>query len=180
LPDYGGTFVSAHIKYHLVSPVTNANYPLSIDGGQILSGTVAAARLPQTKYQIKTLTANATSNGTVAALGFSNLEIGKTYRVSGQFSVALNTGAAQPAVDISIIHNSATIVGAYIRNRQTSSTTGDVFVNGFNRIFVAAATSLSVSIGSVGANDYIVGSSNFETFLMVEELPTHTVTTDWT
>jgi hypothetical protein len=45
LPNFTG-FVSASIKYHLVSPVTNANYPLSIDGGQILSGTVAAARLP--------------------------------------------------------------------------------------------------------------------------------------
>jgi hypothetical protein len=45
LVSYGG-FTSASIRYHLQHAVTNANYPLSIDGGQILSGTVAAARLP--------------------------------------------------------------------------------------------------------------------------------------
>jgi hypothetical protein len=47
LVDYGGTFASASIRYHLQHAVTNANYPLSIDGGQILSGTVDAARLPE-------------------------------------------------------------------------------------------------------------------------------------
>jgi hypothetical protein len=47
LPEFTPGFVGASIKYHLVAPVTNGNYPLSIDGGQILSGTVAAARLPE-------------------------------------------------------------------------------------------------------------------------------------
>jgi hypothetical protein len=47
LPEFTPGFVSASIKYHLVAPVTNGNYPLSIDGGQILSGTVDAARLPE-------------------------------------------------------------------------------------------------------------------------------------
>jgi hypothetical protein len=45
LVSYGG-FTSASIRYHLQHAVTNANYPLSIDASQILSGTVDAARLP--------------------------------------------------------------------------------------------------------------------------------------
>jgi hypothetical protein len=45
LPEFTPGFVSASIKYHLVSPVTNGNYPLSIDGGQILSGAISSTFL---------------------------------------------------------------------------------------------------------------------------------------
>jgi hypothetical protein len=54
LPDYGGTFVSAHIKYHLVSPVTNANYPLTVNASQVqgrVSGTVTAGYIGEVVSQ---------------------------------------------------------------------------------------------------------------------------------
>lgn len=45
LPNITG-FSSAYIDYHLVSPKLNATYPLSVDAGQVVSGTIGSARLP--------------------------------------------------------------------------------------------------------------------------------------
>jgi hypothetical protein len=66
LPDFTG-FVSANIKYYLVRPITTADYPLSIDGSQITSGTVSPDRIPLatgstqgavSRYQSTTITAD--------------------------------------------------------------------------------------------------------------------------
>jgi hypothetical protein len=41
-----GTFGSGYIQYQLNAPALGGNFPLSVDGSQIVSGTVASARLP--------------------------------------------------------------------------------------------------------------------------------------
>jgi hypothetical protein len=82
LPNFTG-FASASIKYHLVSPVTNANYPLSIDGGQILSGTVAAARLPEA----------GASNAGIITTGAQTIAGAKTFS-SGILAPSLSVNAS--------------------------------------------------------------------------------------
>lgn len=46
LPNITG-FSSAYIDYHLVSPKLNATYPLSVDAGQVVSGTLDSSVLPE-------------------------------------------------------------------------------------------------------------------------------------
>jgi hypothetical protein len=97
LPDFTG-FVSANIKYYLVRPITTADYPLSIDGSQITSGTVSPDRIalstanapglkPETRlcraYRTVNITSGITSGAEyVIPFNAVNFDIGNCFNVS--------------------------------------------------------------------------------------------------
>jgi len=124
-------------------------------------------------WQIKTLSANIASgtSGTSADLSFSNLEIGKTYRVSGNIHQA-QSGFVN--IFFQII-NGATVV----QQGNSKDVTGqEEWMVGICSVFTATATDLDFTY--VTNTGVIVGNGNRDrTFLVLEELPNHKETSKW-
>lgn len=131
--------------------------------------------LPKSRYQTKFLSADATSNGTISDLTFSNLEVGKTYRVCGNIRLAVNQGATDAtslAVTCDITHDSSVIARKQFISRQTDSTAGEVATFGVNILFEATASTLTFVAASAAASSHIAGNGTHEeTFITLEELP---------
>lgn len=134
---------------------------------QNLSEYVASST--KTKWQRKELGAQVSINGAIAALGFSNLEIGKSYRLTTQthhyVSANINsildyTNGAQ-----NLIHSE--------HDPETSATNRGTL--GHCRVFTATATSILATATVVGGS----AIEPFETWALLEELPNHEETTDW-
>lgn len=111
-------------------------------------------------------------SGTVAApsLTFNNLEIGKTYRLSLYGSAQAGTGDASYIE----INHAGTFTASRFFGISTASTTGlRNLTGGAEVVFVATATTLTFSTNTNNTNDVL------SITLMLEELPTHEVTTQW-
>ena len=154
---------------HQVDNITN----LAGDGLPSLNGTS-----PEIKWQKKHLTANHTVDGTISDLTFNNLVIGRTYRYSTKFMLVVNNGASDPFVDVAVSHDGATLERQGITLRGGGSSAEVVRTAG-HQTFVATATSLSFVSSSTTANSY-VSSGVQETYVILEELPYHTETSDFT
>lgn len=128
------------------------------------------------KYQKKVLSSNL--NGTtidIADLRFSNLEIGKTYKVTLQ---------AQMQVDGS--ESDVQIFGQFGGTGSTVTKVRNNTGSGTDFILTASSVDIVTATATTLIYDYIVNSgsnpilSQDETYVIVEELPVHTATTDWT
>ena len=132
------------------------------------------------KYQKKFLTASITSTNVsnIADLRFNNLEIGKVYKLTGQTQLSA-TGAG--AISNLYAVNGANTLVRWLYNRGAETGNGAVtFSNGI--VFTATATTLqfdysfSVSGSLAGGTEFTAGVC----YMVLEELPSHILTAQWT
>lgn len=132
-----------------------------------LIGTTEVQTVTKTKWQQKYLAGNTSSAGILTALTFNNLTIGKTYRV-GLHVDFQGTGAKR--IDI---YNGATQL------TRLEMSGGSSELNTFtSKIFVATAT--TVTFDFAVASSQLQGSDLTSTSAILEELPNHELTTQWT
>lgn len=132
------------------------------------------------KIQTKYLSADATSDGTMSDLTFSNLTVGKWYEIRGQFRIRTDSAAADAEVRVDINHNSAVIGKIYMLANDATDTNVDVLTFTPNIVFQAAATTLTFSTASASANSHVQGSGDAEeTFVQLEERNDLVETSGW-
>ena len=135
------------------------------------------------KYQYKQVQALTQTTGILSDLTFSNLTVGKTYRiVFGLVWQSLSAGAGTIGV-VHIEYGSGTDIKRIVSNQADS----DGIREGHSTveyIFTAAESTLQFNASSGWDTNYrILGDpsdSGTATYAQLEELPNHTVTTDWT
>jgi hypothetical protein len=127
----------------------------------------------KTKWQKKTNIVQYLSNQVdIPSLRFSNLTLGKTYRVTMQMSIINGDSSGQ----VDAIHNGLVI--ATVTNKTTITGNNDRSINGTSALFVATATTLTFNYTEFDAAAQLDG--NADTFVILEELPNHEETTQWT
>lgn len=127
----------------------------------------------QNRYELKTLSADVTTNTTMSDLTFSNLITGRYYRAT--LHAVCSTNATDDSVAVEITHNAAIIGKAWQRGDVAGSSSHHVQV-----IFVAAASTLTFVTSSATANGFVEGNgTQAETYAMLEELNDYVVTTDF-
>lgn len=129
----------------------------------------------KTKYQVKILGANLTTSGAVAALSFNNLTIGKTYRFVAQVNGDHNGVAGSVNLGFTFT-NGATSIGR-VYNKDTSGQ--EEWSDGTESVFVATASVITSTLERAGGR--ILGDGTlYGTYVILEELPNHEQTTQWT
>lgn len=139
------------------------------------------------KSQIKYLTGDVTSNDTdVSDLHFSNLTIGRIYRVFGQFKLNASGGGDPHNYNIRIYNHASTINGvttvsiAEWFDDDASSTTYSDNTNHPYVVFTAAETDLKVS-ASISLMNFLGDATLGESWLRLEDVTDEMLeTTDWT
>jgi len=178
------------INYALNAPAIGASFPLSVDAGIIVSGTLPAARLPDATYTVigankknrvqkKLLSASplAVSGGTVSVseFTFNNLVIGRNYRLLAHCFMTCyvnSTGATLIAT-----HNASEILRLHFDPGSTA-VNRSVAMSAEN-IFTAAASTITFSFSNTsGANgSQISGGLSWS---ILEELNDQNLVTDFT
>lgn len=147
----------------------NHTVVVSLQGDDYKSIQDIVVSLPEskTKWQKKIMT---TAN-TPSQMNFSNLELGKTYRLS--LHAYMQVDGSESAIELSATHN-----GGYLTRLQINGgTAADIASEkGTSIIFVATGTTVTFSQASVGGNPTI--SANI-THATLEELPLHEQTSQW-
>lgn len=134
---------------------------------QRVDKTAVSAGGGYTKWQTKNLSADTTATGTVSSLSFNNLEIGKTYRATLSTHPTQSTGTVSRYSFINgtkIGELSFYAAGAHAKSI----------------VFVSISTTLTIDASS---NDYGLSaktSTDERTCLILEELPQHIQTNQWT
>lgn len=129
----------------------------------------------KTKFQIKTLPANVITSGAIASLTFNNLTIGKSYRIGGQVYGDHN-GVAN-SVNLGLeFYDGATYLGVCYSKDVSGQ---EEWTDSPNILYVATATSMVVNCSRTGGRIRGNGTRTL-TYLTLEELPNHEVTTQWT
>lgn len=122
------------------------------------------------KWQRKDLVGAVSAASTVSSLTFNNLEIGKTYRVGGKL---FPQGSGAINFQISFDDGITTGLYQWMTVKDVSGAEEDNQPVYF--IFTATTTTMRTYCVS-----YSNGSMSGQSHLILEELPNHTETTDWT
>lgn len=141
--------------------------------------TKLASLFGKTKWQQRYLLANNTTSGTVtdiADLRFSNLEIGKTYRIYGQLDCIF---ASDPSSGTLRSYHDGQVLATVSTKGTTVGGNDRGTVSMQSAPFVATTTTVTTDYVSDGTTIISAAVSN-PTFLVLEELPNHEQTTDWT
>src|SRR5690606_16912407 len=97
-------------------------------------------------YQIKTLNADITATtADIAALRFSNLEVGKTYRLSGSAYIEANGSESEGRLEA--YHNGVNILGWEFDQEASSGTGQATWGNAI--VFVATTSSITFNFEEV-------------------------------
>ena len=130
----------------------------------------AAASANVIAWQRKALTAGLAANTTgIAELAFSNLAVGKTYRLS--MSAQLEGGASDAILHA--IHDGNTIAQVKSQSRDAS---GEIEIQGQIAVFTATATTLTFDYSESASGGFL--RTPF-TYVILEELAVHVATTKW-
>lgn len=139
---------------------------------QRVDKTAVSAGGGYTKWQKKELLSSFSGTGTVTGMSFSNLEIGKTYKVKGYIRI---TSGANAVMEGDYVCNSLKVAGFY-----SGGGTGSNMYYNFDGIFTAGATSLTLTMSSNGNGVYGSSDPNNRSWATLEELPQHIQTNQWT
>lgn len=125
------------------------------------------------KCQEKFLSADITVDTTdITDLRFSNLDVGKTYRVCSH--VRASFPSASDNIDLTSVHNAVTVIANTV-----SSATNLVKKGNYCRGFTAAATTLTHNVSSLAAGNLVQGNGTVsETWIELCEISI-TTTTEW-
>lgn len=126
------------------------------------------------RYGEKILGSDASSAGDISGLQFNNLEVGKTYRLSGQIRANL----AGVTVEV-VFYSGASGTGTTYGRVRYSDTAGSEEETGLNSIIFEAVSS-TLYANKPGASGIVRGDgSKDESFLQLEELPGALKTSQW-
>ena len=141
-------------------------------------GLEDASLLVNTKWQKKVLSATLSASATdIASLRFSNLEIGKTYKLSmNAYHRILGTNASEES-RLTAKHNGSIILYAEYRDDDKDSSEGRS-VQHTKTIFTAAATTVTFDYYENGICE-LQGIQNAYTYAILEELPNHEEVSIW-
>jgi hypothetical protein len=143
---------------------------------------------PVIKWQRKYLTAPAPYSLGGTILSFNNLEIGKTYRLTGKVCVDLSNNALYSGLFLRYMHGTTRLHTSIYAGR-TSTNDPKVYTDAIDFIFTATTTTVSVVYGRRFSDaEYVLhdmtefGQSvgNTTTYLQLEEIPLHQQVTLWT
>jgi hypothetical protein len=175
-----GDIIRAHNNTANISISNESRFTMS-QYGQTVKYSSRVYKEDPIAWQKKTLTSTLTGyNGVINILTFNNLEVGKTYRISGTVALRSNT-AGSDNIDI-IFHPTATLVNTTEYGRQTAcpAASGLIDRKSPNIIFTATSDTLYVHSSSVEGGSQIYGTGNNDgTYIILEELPFHAQTTKW-
>ena len=136
----------------------------------------------KTKFQKKVLggsdSIGASSSSTVTGLGFSNLVIGKTYRISGTFSLTIQNNSTFLDEHNVTVYNAGVEILGVGNGRYLNSPYGFASKIGGTSIFTATSTTLTTIHSASSGNG--TGVFNAGSSIILEELPNHETTTQWT
>ncbi|GAB1376777.1 hypothetical protein MASR1M48_16290 [Lactococcus petauri] len=144
-----------------------------------LSGTLSSLfnLYTKTRYQTKILAATiSATTADIAGLRFSNLTIGKTYRLSGQANLQSNVPDGQAKLTVK---NGATVIAVAIHD-QSSGGSGSIGQFAISALFVATSTGISSDVGVIAGGGLAGDGTANGSFLTIEELPNHEITNAWT
>lgn len=165
---------------------SNANYESTINGNSFASGDEVSfffrvpvneltgvatflAAVPMNYSQTKLLSADITSDTTMADLTFNNLVIGKRYefRIQSFFDTTGSVGSSAP--EIQITHNSSVI--GLLQYDPPSTDQGGGFTATTTGEFTATASTLTFVTSDVDSNGAIRGNNTrSETYAQLKEL----------
>ena len=138
----------------------------------ISKGSLVTTTTSKTKWQRRNNAVQYTANqADIPSLRLSNLTVGKTYRLSMQISIINGDAAGQ----VDAFHNGSVI--ATVSSKTTSVNNNDRIIAGTSSIFTATATTVTFNYIEF---DIAAQLDVADTFVILEELPNHEVTTDWT
>jgi hypothetical protein len=132
----------------------------------------------KTKWQVRILPGNISSNTTdISSLRFINLVVGRTYKLAMQMDTSLTNNNFRTAT-LAAIHNGVTIA----KVRSGSANTGNEVNYGMGTTvnFTASATTLTFNAFFTNPGSILGDGTRAATFVMLEELPNHEETTQWT
>lgn len=151
----------------ITSPVFNSGAGQAYLSIQRQGSIISIDGNRQNKFQIKTLSADVTSDGAMSDLTFNNLIIGRTYEAMLQAYTQVNLGGANANIEIEITHNSS-VIGKHLLQEASDQT--DI-ISSSSVKFVATATSLTFVAVSAAAQSPILGNgTQAETFAQLTEL----------
>jgi len=140
---------------------------------QLVAGKEDEFSIP---FQTKILSADVITDGAIGELTFNNLEIGKVYRVGGNFRFDVTAGGL---ITVTVLNGAQTVGFGLHDGDGTATQAGSAWSP--NLIFVATATTLTFVAASADANSPVLGNTTRdETFVTLEELPQHVATSQWT
>lgn len=143
------------------------------DNDAVFVGEVA-----RNKFQTKILSADQGAGTTdLSDLQFNNLEIGKHYRITGQVKTSTIGGTTSLS-----FRDTAGGAGVFYGGTSIYSDGGsqDISQTGVNIIFTATSTNLYCRAGVSGGCTLEGDGTRENTFITLEELSSHTQTTDFT
>jgi hypothetical protein len=132
----------------------------------------------KTKWQVRILPSHISGNTTdISSLRFINLVVGRTYKLSMQMDTSLPNNTFRTAT-LAAIHNGVTIA----KVRSGSASTGNEVNYGMGTTvnFTASATTLTFNASFINPGFILGDGTRAATFVMLEELPNHEETTQWT
>jgi hypothetical protein len=126
----------------------------------------------KTKYQKNTLLVSQSVFGAVTSLQFNNLTVGKKYRLTGYISYSMVGGVTDT---ISLSASGALVLSLWNFRWDTSgfTTSGK---NCPSAMFEALTSTLSFSFSGNTVSQSLLSG----TYMILEELPNHEITTQWT
>jgi hypothetical protein len=130
-----------------------------------------------TKYQIRTLSVDVISaTADIPSLRLSNLTIGQVYRLTMNLLAVNGDATAQ----LTAVHNGTPMLR--VQQKTTAVNSEDRTSAATSIIFVALASTVTFDYAENDpAGSQLDGNgTTLETFVMLEELANHTVTTQWT
>jgi len=183
LADIAGTTAA---DYYTASPSDTerrvfGDKVLSLDSKYNVSSTLTS--YTKTKWQQKVLAStdflggNASSN--LTTLTFNNLSVGKTYRLSMLAYLSAYNGASSfsDGNALDAYHNSVLILEAR-DSRYIGSSIGQSSTIGATTVFTATATTVTFVHSSANGNTTVTLGGG--SWVLLEELPNHEATTQWT
>ena len=138
--------------------------------------TVYGVYKEPTKYQVKYLPSDVTTDTTdISTIRFENMEIGKLYRVKMRPRIAVSSNSSAKL----IANHDGAVIAVYLNGTPSEAT--DLRSEGLSESppFVATATTVTFDFAENASATLEGNGSARETWVMLEELPSHVQTTQW-
>ena len=159
-------FISGYIFAQNITTVSPGEEITSIKINEVISqsNTNAAKK----KFGFKELPSNVTINTTLGALSFTSLEVGKWYRVSGQFTMGSSSGNGG-SMKILVYNTGGSLLSEMIWDPSGTDQANKMLY--VNLEFKALTTDLDFVTENFGSNRYVVGAAGSKkTFVTVREI----------
>lgn len=133
---------------------------------------------PKLRWQRKTKATNTTTDGDI--LQFNNLEVGKTYRATFFSRTFVNNTGADSTFIWYLYNGNASLFEGVLRQEPPAAASEHQATESFSIIFVAKSNILKITTVSATSAAGFAGNPLAPTTLIVEELPDHIETSDFT